>query len=76
MSIHDRNRNRTSVQVKSSLTTAAFRVVLATDQRGMIYCVRKDIPSLRLLFQTPMTAPLPGLARGRIRTLRTGLKGR
>ncbi len=72
MRIHNRN----SAQVTSSLTTSAFRVVLARDQRGLVYRVRKDIPSLRLLFQTPIAVPPPKLPRGRIRTLRAGTSAR
>lgn len=63
-------RIRTCTHVTSSLKTAAFQVVTARDQRGLVYRVRKDILSMRRLLQAPLAAPGPREPRGRLKTLR------
>ena len=63
-----RIRIRTCTHVISSLKAAAFQVVLARDPRGLVYCVRKDILSIRRLSQTPLAAPGPKVVRGRLKT--------
>lgn len=63
-------RIRTCTHVTSSLKTAAFQVVTARDQRGLVYRVRKDILTMRRLLQAPIPAPGPRAPRGRLKTFR------
>ncbi len=59
---------QTSSCAASSLNTAAFRTVLASDSRGLIYRVRREIVTLRQLREDPLPALRALVPRGRIRT--------
>lgn len=59
---------RTSSCAASSLNTAAFRTVLARDNRGLVYSVRREIVTLRRLREDPLPALRAFGPRGRIRT--------
>lgn len=61
---------RTSSCLASSLSTAAFRLVLGRDQRGLAYRRRRQIMTLRLLRQDPVPAGFGLAPRGRIATAR------
>lgn len=61
---------RTSSCLASSLSSAAFRLVLGRDQRGLVYRRRRQIMTLRLLRQDPVPAGLGLAPRGRIATVR------
>ncbi len=59
---------RTSSSAASSLNTAAFRMVLARDRRGLVCRVRREIMTLRQLREDPFPAVRAFGPRGRIRT--------
>ncbi len=56
--------NRTRISGLSSLRAAAFQVVRVRDSRGLLYCMRKDIPTLGWLSRMPRVEP-PRQPRGR-----------
>ena len=61
---------RTSSCLASSLSTAAFRLVLGRDRRGLVYRRRREIMTLGLLRQDPLPAGFGLAPRGRIATIR------
>lgn len=61
--------DRTWAPVMSSLRAAAFQVVRVRDPRGLLYSVRKDIPTLGGLSRMPIVAP-PRQPRGRPKSWR------
>ena len=61
---------RTSSCLASSVRTAAFRIVVGYDRRGLLCRLRREILTLRRLTQNPVPVAAVLTLRGRIRSHR------
>jgi hypothetical protein len=64
---------RTSSCLTASVSTAAFRIVLGRDSRGLVYRHRREIMTLRRLREDPFPSSVGLIPRGRVATVRDTL---